>query len=89
MNLADLTSPDDIKNLSLSELTDIAMQARKALIQKAAVCGGHLGPSLGAVELIMALHYVFNSPTDKIVYDVSHQSYMHKILFNETYKECM
>ena len=80
MNLADLTSPDDIKNLSLSELTDIAMQARKALIQKAAVCGGHLGPSLGAVELIMALHYVFNSPTDKIVYDVSHQSYMHKIL---------
>lgn len=80
MNLADLTSPDDIKRLSLSELTDIAMQARKALIQKAAVCGGHLGPSLGAVELIMALHYVFNSPTDKIVYDVSHQSYMHKIL---------
>ena len=80
MNLADLTSPDDIKNLSLSELTDIAMQARKALIQKTAVCGGHLGPSLGAVELIMALHYVFNSPTDKIVYDVSHQSYMHKIL---------
>lgn len=80
MNLADLTSPDDIKNLSLSELTDIAMQARKALIQKAAVCGGHLGPSLGAVELIMSLHYVFNSPTDKIVYDVSHQSYMHKIL---------
>ena len=80
MNLADLISPDDIKQLSLSELTDIAMQARKALIQKAAVCGGHLGPSLGAVELIMALHYVFNSPTDKFVYDVSHQSYMHKIL---------
>ena len=80
MNLADLTSPDDIKRLSLSELKDLATQARKALIQKAAVCGGHLGPSLGAMELIMALHYVFNSPTDKIVYDVSHQSYMHKIL---------
>ena len=80
MNLADLISPDDIKQLSLSELKDLATQARKALIQKAAVCGGHLGPSLGAMELIMALHYVFNSPTDKIVYDVSHQSYMHKIL---------
>ena len=80
MNLADLISPDDIKQLSLSELKDLATQARKALIQKAAVCGGHLGPSLGAVELIMALRYVFNSPTDKIVYDVSHQSYMHKIL---------
>ncbi|MFC2438045.1 MAG: 1-deoxy-D-xylulose-5-phosphate synthase N-terminal domain-containing protein, partial [Prevotella melaninogenica] len=63
MNLADLISPDDIKQLSLSELKDLATQARKALIQKAAVCGGHLGPSLGAMELIMALHYVFNSPS--------------------------
>lgn len=80
MELQNITSPADIKGLSINELKDLTVQARKALLSKMAAHGGHVGPPLGAVELITALHYVFNSPADKIVYDVSHQSYMHKIL---------
>ena len=80
MNLIDMKSPADLKGLSLAELTDLTAQARQALMTKVSEHGGHVGPPMGAAEMIMALHYVFNSPVDKIVYDVSHQSYVHKIL---------
>lgn len=80
MKLIDVKSPADIKGLSLDELTDLTTQARKALMTKVSQHGGHFGPPMGAAEMIVALHYVFNSPVDKIVYDVSHQSYVHKML---------
>ena len=80
MNLIDIKSPVDLKGLSLAELTDLTAQARQALMTKVSEHGGHVGPPMGAAEMIMALHYVFNSPVDKIVYDVSHQSYVHKMV---------
>ena len=80
MNLIDVKSPADLKGLSISELTDLTAQARQALMTKVSEHGGHFGPPMGAAEIIMALHYVFNSPVDKIVYDVSHQSYVHKMV---------
>ena len=80
MNLIDIKSPADLKGLSLTELTDLTAQARQALMTKVSEHGGHVGPPMGAAEMIMALHYVFNSPVDKIVYDVSHQSYVHKMV---------
>ena len=80
MNLIDVKSPADLKGLSISELTDLTAQARQALMTKVSERGGHCGPPMGAAEMIMALHYVFNSPADKIVYDVSHQSYVHKMV---------
>jgi 1-deoxy-D-xylulose-5-phosphate synthase len=80
MNLNDLKSPGDIKNLNIAELTDLAGQLREVLLDKLSHHGGHIGPNLGMVEAIVALHYVFNSPEDKIVFDVSHQSYVHKML---------
>ena len=80
MNLIDIQSPADLKGLSLAELTDLTAQARQALMTKVSEHGGHVGPPMGAAEMIMALHYVFNSPVDKIVYDVSHQSYVHKMV---------
>ncbi|MDU3706359.1 MAG: 1-deoxy-D-xylulose-5-phosphate synthase N-terminal domain-containing protein [Veillonella sp.] len=80
MHLIDIKSPADLKGLSIAELTDLAAQSRHAIVTKVSEHGGHCGPPLGAVEMIMALHYVFNSPVDKIVYDVSHQSYVHKMV---------
>ena len=80
MHLIDVKSPADLKGLSIAELTDLTAQARQALMTKVSERGGHCGPPLGAAEMIMALHYVFNSPIDKIVYDVSHQSYVHKMV---------
>ena len=80
MNLIDVKSPADLKGLSISELTDLTAQARQALMTKVSEHGGHFGPPMGAAEIIMALHYVFNSPVDKIVYDVSHQSYVYKMV---------
>ncbi len=80
MNLHELHSPADIKKMSVSELNLLASQLRGALLEKLSHHGGHVGPNLGMVEATIALHYVFNSPIDKIVYDVSHQSYVHKML---------
>lgn len=80
MNLIDVKSPADLKGLSIPELTDLTAQARQALMTKVSEHGGHFGPPMGVAEMIMALHYVFNSPVDKIVYDVSHQSYVHKMV---------
>ena len=70
----------DIKKLKIEELPVLADETRKALINRISNVGGHNGPNLGMVEMTVAMHYVFNSPIDKIVFDVSHQCYPHKIL---------
>ena len=72
--------PAQVKRLTLDQLGKLADEIREELITGLAKNGGHLGPNLGVVELTIALHYVFNSPKDKFVWDVSHQSYVHKIL---------
>ena len=80
MVLNKINEPKDLKSLSKDELSSLANEIREILIRKVSTTGGHFGPNLGMVEATIALHYVFNSPIDKIVYDVSHQSYTHKIL---------
>ena len=80
MNLFDLRSPDDIKALKEEELKELAEEIRRFLIMSIAKTGGHLSSNLGVVELTIALHKVFDSPRDKIFFDVGHQSYVHKIL---------
>lgn len=80
MFLEKINSPEDVKKLSIDQLYVLSDEARKALLTKLSEHGGHIGPNLGLVEVTVALHYVFNSPVDKIVYDVSHQSYVHKML---------
>lgn len=75
-----INEPKDLKGLSQEELNRLADEIRENLIKKVSTTGGHFGPNLGMVEATIAMHYVFNSPIDKIVYDVSHQSYAHKIL---------
>lgn len=80
MLLKDIKSPADIKGLSIEELTDLAAQIRQALLTKLSKHGGHIGPNLGMVEATIALHYVFDTPKDQIVFDVSHQTYIHKML---------
>lgn len=80
MILETIKSPADVKKLSAPQLENLATEVRNALIDKLSAHGGHVGPNLGMVEATVALHYVFNSPEDKIVFDVSHQSYAHKML---------
>ena len=80
MYLEKINGPEDIKKLNIEELKILAGETRDALINKISNAGGHNGPNLGMVEMTVALHYVFNSPDDKIVFDVSHQCYPHKIL---------
>ena len=80
MYLENIYSPEDVKKLSVKELNDLSGEIRVALLQKLSEHGGHFGPNFGMVEATIALHYVFNSPKDKIVFDVSHQSYVHKML---------
>jgi 1-deoxy-D-xylulose-5-phosphate synthase len=75
-----IDSPDDLKNLSLEELPALCEELRGEIIRICARNGGHLGSSLGAVELGVALHYVFSTPHDKLVWDVGHQAYVHKLL---------
>lgn len=75
-----IESPADVRRLSLSELQELCDEIRSALIRTVEVTGGHLGPNLGFVEASVALHYVFDTPADKIVFDVSHQCYTHKML---------
>lgn len=75
-----INEPQDVKSLKQDELIILAEEIRTALLEKMSNNGGHFGPNFGMVEATIALHYVFNSPQDKIVYDVSHQSYTHKIL---------
>ena len=80
MYIEKINQPTDAKNLNSEQLHILADEMRQALLQKLSKHGGHFGPNFGMVEATIALHYVFNSPTDKIVYDVSHQSYPHKML---------
>lgn len=80
MYLEKINGPEDIKKLKVEELKTLADETRKALINRISNVGGHSGPNLGIVEVTIALHYVFNSPKDKFVFDVSHQCYPHKIL---------
>lgn len=80
MYLEKINTPDDVKKLNTEELKALAAEMRKALLFRLSKHGGHFGPNFGMVEATIALHYVFNSPVDKIVYDVSHQSYCHKML---------
>lgn len=75
-----VNSPKDVKNLSYDEMDTLAGDIRKAIINKVDTIGGHLGPDLGIVEATIAMHYVFDSPKDKFIFDVSHQIYPHKIL---------
>lgn len=78
--LSNIFSPTDIKNLSVDELKQLASEIRHRIIEVMSVNGGHLASNLGVVELTLALHKVFNSPEDKFIWDVSHQTYVHKIL---------
>ena len=80
MYIEKINGPADVKRLSAGELETLSEEVRSVLLKKLSEHGGHVGPNLGMVEATIALHYVFNSPIDKIVYDVSHQSYTHKIL---------
>lgn len=75
-----VNSPKDVKNLSIDEMEVLSGDIRKAIINKVDTIGGHLGPDLGIVEATIAMHYVFDSPKDKFIFDVSHQIYPHKIL---------
>ncbi len=78
--LPQITSPHDIKGLSIKELEELAEEIRQFIITNVSETGGHLASSLGAVELTLAMHYVFNTPDDRIVWDVGHQAYAHKII---------
>jgi 1-deoxy-D-xylulose-5-phosphate synthase len=78
--LEQVRGPADLQHLSQSELTDLAQEIRQFLIHKVAATGGHLGPNLGVVELTLALHRVFDSPHDPIIFDTGHQAYVHKML---------
>jgi 1-deoxy-D-xylulose-5-phosphate synthase len=75
-----IDSPADLKRLNYAQMAELAQEIREFLIQSLSKTGGHLGPNLGVVELTMAMHYVFNTPEDKFLFDVSHQVYTHKIL---------
>src|ERR1700738_1483560 len=78
--LDSIQSPADIKRLNYAQLAELAEEIRAFLIQSLSKTGGHLGPNLGVIELTLAMHYVFNSPQDRFLFDVSHQVYTHKIL---------
>jgi 1-deoxy-D-xylulose-5-phosphate synthase len=80
MDLNKITSPSFLKDLNNKQLESLAEDIRKFLIEKCSVTGGHIGPNLGVVELTLALHKVFDSPKDKLLWDVGHQAYVHKIL---------
>ena len=79
-SLDKVNAPADLKKLSAAELTELAQDVRAAVLNKVSQIGGHTGPNLGVVELTIALHKVFQSPVDKFIWDVSHQTYPHKIL---------
>lgn len=80
MYLETINGPEDVKKLTIDQMTELASEMRQALLKRASIHGGHFGPNFGMVEATIALHYVFDSPKDKIVYDVSHQTYPHKML---------
>lgn len=85
MLLTQTTTPEDVKALNRAELPQLCDEIRHTILESSAAVGGHVAPNLGVVELTVALHRVFNSPTDKIVFDVSHQTYAHKALTGRAY----
>ena len=78
--LSSIKSPDDLKSLTLPQMQELAQEIREYLIETIAATGGHLGPNLGVVELTLAIHRVFDSPQDSIIFDTGHQSYVHKLV---------
>src|ERR1017187_2045707 len=78
--LSGIKSPADVKRLTIPQLAQLAEEIREVLIVGVSKTGGHIGPNLGVVELTLALHYVFDTPRDSFVFDVSHQAYVHKLL---------
>jgi 1-deoxy-D-xylulose-5-phosphate synthase len=78
--LAQIDTPDDLRKLDPSQLYQLCTELRQFIIDNVSMYGGHFGASLGVVELTVALHYVFNTPKDQLVWDVGHQAYGHKIL---------
>ncbi|HMJ48235.1 MAG TPA: 1-deoxy-D-xylulose-5-phosphate synthase N-terminal domain-containing protein, partial [Ferruginibacter sp.] len=78
--LQNINSPEDLKKLGKDQLVEVSNQLRQYIVDVVSVYGGHFGASLGVVELTVALHYVFNTPYDQLVWDVGHQAYGHKIL---------
>jgi 1-deoxy-D-xylulose-5-phosphate synthase len=78
--LQNINSPEDLRRLSLSEIDKLAADIRGEIVKTVSITGGHLAPSLGVVELTLALHYVFNTPSDKLIWDVGHQTYAHKLI---------
>ncbi len=80
MLIEKIQSPDDLKTLSVLELNNLSEELRDIIVERVSINGGHLASNLGTIELTLALHYVFNSPVDKIVWDVGHQSYTHKLI---------
>lgn len=80
IDLSAIRTPEDIRQMNIEELTDLAAGMRGTLLKKLSAHGGHIGPNLGMIETVIALHYVFDTPEDKIVFDVSHQTYPHKML---------
>ena len=79
-HLRSIQSPADIKRMSVAQLAKLAQEIRELLISSLSKTGGHLGPNLGVVELTLAMHYVFDTPVDRFLFDVSHQAYVHKLL---------
>lgn len=84
--LEQIRGPADLQHLSQSQLSDLAQEIREFLIHKVAATGGHLGPNLGVVELTLALHRVFDSPHDPLIFDTGHQSYVHKMLTGRSHE---
>src|SRR6266513_1876136 len=81
MNLLDkINSPEDLRQLPLEKLQPVADEIRQYILETMSRIGGHTGASLGAIELAVALHYAFDTPRDRLVWDVGHQAYAHKIL---------
>src|ERR1700722_18519810 len=80
MLLETINSPTDLRRLNADELTALAAEIREFIVQAVSVTGGHLGSNLGAVELTLAVHRVFRSPRDIILWDTGHQAYVHKIV---------
>ena len=80
MYIENIKSPADLKQLNIEALKVVADETRQAVLNRVSKHGGHVGPNLGFVEATVALHYVFDTPNDKLVFDVSHQSYPHKVL---------
>ena len=78
--LSKINSPTDLKKLPLEKLDELSSEVRQLVIDTVSETGGHLASSLGVVELTIALHYIFDTPKDKLVWDVGHQCYPHKIL---------